>query len=130
MDDMNKDDMYIALSELALESWRLRQYTAGLLGRMIDGQVKKRGNSQLHRFDRRGKEALDRLGLELLDFTGESFDTGLPVYPINLNDFEGDIPLIIEMTLEPTIKVKDSADILHKGTVVVGGRSNEVLCGD
>ena len=67
---------------------------------------------------------LEKLGLEVLDFSGEKFDTGLPVYPINLNDFEADTDLIIEMMLEPTIKRKDSPEILKKGSVVVGRANN------
>lgn len=127
---MENDELYNEMADYVLESWRLRQYTANLLSMVVNSQQRKRGMNQISRFDKRGTVALEKLGMEVLDFSGEKFDTGLPVYPINLNDFEADTDLIIEMMLEPTIKRKDSPEILKKGSVVVGRANNEVLCGN
>lgn len=127
---MEKTDFYGDIADYVFESWRLRQYTADLVGKVINSQIQKRGFNQIRRFDKHSTAALEKLGVEVLDFTGEKFDTGLPVYPINLDDFQPDTKLVVEMMLEPTIKKKDSAEILKKGAVVVGRANNEVLCGD
>ena len=128
--DVHAEDFYLELADYAAEGWRLCQYTKALLGKVLNPQIQKRGMNQVKRFDKHSSAALEKLGIEVLDFAGEVYNTGLPVYPINLEDFEAEDELRVEVTLEPTIKRLNSAEILKKGSVVVGRINNEILCGN
>ena len=61
--------------------------------------------------------------MEVVDFTGAEFETGLPIAPINLADFAADDELIVEAMLEPTIKLANSSEIIKPGSAVLR-RSN------
>ena len=119
------EDFYLKLADYAAEGWRLCQYTKALVSKVLNPQIQKRGMNQVKRFDKHSTAALEKLGIEVL-----VYNTGLPVYPINLEDFEAEDQLRVEVTLEPTIKKLNSAEILKKGSVVVGRINNEILCGN
>ena len=75
---------------------------------------------QVVRFDKHLQTTLDALNLQILDFTGEEFEAGLPILPINLGDFCANDVLFVEVMMEPTIKIADTAEIVKKGAVVLG----------
>ena len=62
--------------------------------------------------------------MEVWDFTSEEFETGLPITPINLDDFAANENLFVEAMLEPTIKIADEATIVKKGAAVLGRRNS------
>lgn len=108
--------------EMIIESWRLYHYTDDLIHRIANAKVQKRGQNQIVRFEKHMKEAMDKLQIEIIDFTGQDYVTELPIHPINLDDFSSEDTLFVEVTMEPTIKRKDSAEIIRPGIVVVGRR--------
>lgn len=122
MSDLEEKDIMNGILEMLTESWRLYHYTDDLVQRLVDVRMKKRGQNQIARFEKRMNAAMDKFQLELVDFAGQDYVTELPVRPINLDDFSGEDHLFIEVTLEPTIKKKKSAEIIHTGVVVVGRR--------
>jgi hypothetical protein len=108
------------LLAMITESYRLREYTNDLVQRIYDPKIRKKGENQICRFDKFFFNGLQKMGIQLLDFTGTKYDTGMAATPINLDDFNEDEELFVEAMLEPTIKVADSADILKKGIAVLG----------
>ena len=84
------ENFYLELEDYAAEGWRLCQYTKALVSKVLNPQIQKRGMNQVKRFDKHSTAALEKLGIEVLDFAGEVYNTGLPVYPINLEDFEAE----------------------------------------
>ena len=62
--------------------------------------------------------------MQILDFTGEEFEAGLPILPINLGDFCANDVLFVEVMMEPMIKVADTAEIVKKGAVVLGRKDS------
>lgn len=84
-----------------------------------DAKFQRKIFKQVVRFDKYFLAATEIFGVEVLDFTGEEFETGLPIMPINLSDFAADENLIVEAMLEPTIKVADSAEIVKCGAAVL-----------
>ena len=117
MDEKNLN----AVAELLAEGWRLNHFTKNLT-RFADEKLKRKIDNQVARFDKKFVRAAAELGLEVVDFTGLDFETGLPIEPINLADFAADENLFVEAMLEPTIKRKDSAEIVKLGTAVLGRR--------
>ena len=80
-------------------------------------KVDKKIRNHSERFDKYFKKYLEELQLEVVDLTNQPYQSELPIEPMNLDQFNGDKPLIIEAMVEPTIKVKDSIEILQKGKV-------------
>lgn len=80
-------------------------------------KVDKKIRNHSERFDKYFKKYLEGLQLEVVDLTNQPYQSELPIEPMNLDQFNGDKPLIIEAMVEPTIKVKDSIEILQKGKV-------------
>ena len=108
-----------AVVDLLSESWRLNQFTKKL-SNLANEKLKKKILNQVARFDKHFQAATEEFGLEVLDFTGADFETGLPVMPINLADFTAEENLFVEAMLEPTIKVANSAEIIKRGAAVLG----------
>lgn len=117
---ITEDNEIQSVSVILAEGWRLQKFTANLMSYIPDPRWQKKWQNQVIRYNKHTKAAAEKLGIELVDFTGELFTDGLPVYPINLSDFSPEEELIVEMMMEPTIKVKDSTEIVHKGPVVLG----------
>ena len=111
-----------AVADLLTEGWRLNQFTKNLTHFAVDEKLKRKIENQVARFNKKFVRVAAELGLEVVDFTGEEFETGLPITPINLADFAADEILFVEAMLEPTIKRKDSAEIVKIGTAVLGRR--------
>lgn len=111
-----------AVAELLTESWRLNRFTKNLT-RFADEKLTRKIDNQVARFDKKFFRAASELDLEVLDFTGAEFETGLPIEPINLSDFAAEENLFVEAMLEPAIKRKDSAEIVKLGVAVLGRRN-------
>ncbi len=106
--------------DYVVEAWRLNTFMNELVNKISESQIKKRGINKLSTFQKHTDSAMKKMGIEILDFTGVEYEIGLPVNPINLSDYPGEEVLIIEMMMEPVIKKSGSADIIRRGTVVVG----------
>ena len=65
----------------------------------------------------------DFLGIEMPSYEGMEYEIGLPVDPLNLEDFEKSDRLYIETVLEPVIKKRDSSEIIRNGKVILGVHS-------
>lgn len=114
----NKEQM-ASLLNLAVEAYRLRSFTEGVSSCLMDARLSKRAINVFTRFDKHFTESLASLGIELLDFTGRTYDIGLPVHPINLDDFSAEESLVIEMMIEPVIKEYGTPHILKPGVVAL-----------
>lgn len=110
---------FSAVIDLLTESWRLNQFTKKLI-QIADAKFQRKISNQVARFDKHFLSATEIWGLEILDFTGEEFETGLPIIPINLSDFAANENLIVEAMFEPTIKVAGSTEIIKYGAAVLG----------
>ena len=73
----------------------------------------------IRNFKKEPSTKLNALNLNVVNFTGEKYEPGLPILPINLGDFNADDELVIEMMIEPTIKIADTAEIVRKGAAVL-----------
>lgn len=110
-----------AIVDLLTESWRLSQATRKLAIKLADDKIKKKTLNQVSRFDKHFQAATEEFGLEVLDFTGAEFETGLPISPINLDDFAANENLSVEAMLEPTINAAtlDAAKMAGLGKVAL-----------
>lgn len=116
------EEMQQGVVTMAVEAYRLNAFVKSLVPRIADERLLKRLTNQIARFDKMFAEGLNTAGLEWIDVTGHEYDPGLPVEPINMEEFTENDELIIEVMLEPVVKIKDSTEIIKKGIVVLGGK--------
>ena len=115
----SNEKSFNAVVDLLTESWRLNRFTKNL-AKHADAKLQKKISNQVARFDKHFLAATEIFGIEVLDFTGKDFEEGLPIMPINLDDFAAEENLIVETMLEPTIKIVNSAKIIKHGAAVLG----------
>lgn len=112
-------EKFQSVVNLIVEGWRFNRYAKNLSERIADAKVQKKFFNQIARFEKNLQTTLSSLNLSILDFTGEDFEDGLPILPINLGDFSADDKLIVEVMMEPTVKFEDSAKIIRKGAAIL-----------
>lgn len=90
------------LARLAVEFWRLlRAYDR--LSANVEGDAGARSSAQSRYAANRLHCVLGEAGLRLVVFDGQPYQPGLPVRPLNAEDFAEDDGLFVAMTNEPTI---------------------------
>ncbi len=84
-------------------------------------QIKKMdmAYSRLHK---KIEQYCDFLQIEMPSYEGMDYEIGLPIDPLNLEDFEEGEKVFIETMLEPVIKVKGSSEIIRNGKAILGSR--------
>ena len=103
------------LKDIAVEAWRLERILAKLLS-TLDCKEQSRYASKIRWFVKSTYTALDEAGLKLVDYEGHPYDSGIPVTPINLDDFAEDDVLYISQMIEPII-IDSNGNVVHTGTV-------------
>lgn len=118
---MNQDgeEKFNTLVDLIVESWRFNRFAQNFVENTDDPKFQKRAFNQIKRLENSVQSALEAYNLNVVNFTGEKYEPGLPILPINLGDFNADDELVIEMMIEPTIKIADTAEIVRKGAAVL-----------
>ena len=119
MNNNAEEKKFNSIVDLIVESWRLNRFTKNLAEKTDNPKIQKRAFNQINRFEKSIQTALKTHNLSIVDFTGTPYETGLPILPINLGDFNAEDKLVIEMMLEPTIKIADTAEIVRKGAAVL-----------
>lgn len=104
------------LIDLAIENWRLSRVFQKVLAKLDAGEA-ARYASQLRYSQRKMEESLEAAGLKLVNLEGHPFDPGMAADPVNLDDFEPDVPLLVEQMLEPIIM--STTGLKKSGTVVL-----------
>ena len=89
------EEMQQGVVTMAVEAYRLNAFVKSLVPRIADERFLKRLTNQIARFDKTFAEGLNTAGLEWIDFTGHEYDPGLPVEPINMEEFTENDELII-----------------------------------
>lgn len=81
---------------------------------------KKKIDLAYNRMDRVIQKCCDELQIEIQNLEGMEYEIGLPVDPLNLEDFEGeDAKLYIDTMIEPVIKEKGSSTIIRNGKAIL-----------
>ena len=102
---------------LAVESWRFSR-TLIKITTKLDAGEQARYISQFSWFTKKIEEFLEDAGLRVVNVEGHSYDPGLAVTPLNIEDFKSDDTLIVNQMLEPII-MKDEV-LMRTGIVTLG----------
>jgi hypothetical protein len=105
------------IADLLVEEYRFMRSYLSITDRLFDDE-KKRYKSTYEFHKKKLAEITKELNLNLVTFDGKDYDVGLPVTPLNTDEFEQSDKLIIEQTIEPTII--NNAGVVRLGTVILG----------
>ncbi len=104
------------LIDLAIENWRLARMFQRVLANLDAGEA-DRYTGQLRYSQRKTEEALATAGLRLVNLEGQPFDPGMAADPVNLGDFDSEVPLLVDQMLEPIIM--GTTGLKKTGTVIL-----------
>jgi hypothetical protein len=110
------DRLISSLADIAAESFRLRRVFMRAVRNADAGEYKKYV-SQFSWFEKKVDKALKEAGLSVVDLSGQRYDPGMAVTPLNLDDFDPDTELVIDRMMEPVIMKEDR--LIRTGTVIL-----------
>lgn len=105
-----------AVLTMAVEGWRFARISTRVLQK-LDASDQARYAGQLRYFVRHIEETLAGAGLRLVDLQGQSYDAGLPVVALNLDEFGPSERLEVDQMLEPILMGPEG--VLRTGTVML-----------
>lgn len=109
-------DYQRAIVEIAVESWRFIKTSQRVLEK-VDVQDKQKFVSKYNWYIKKLDDALDSVGLKLVNLENTRFNHGVAVSPLNLDDFSEEDILIIDQMLEPIIMGPNG--VVKMGTVML-----------
>lgn len=113
-------DQYIkAITEIAVEEWRFRR-TFERIAKMLDDTDSQKFKSQYSWFSKKVATALNTAGLSVVNFEEQDYDAGMPVFALNLDDFEPNESLVVSQMIEPVIMADNK--VRKTGTVILRRR--------
>jgi hypothetical protein len=115
---VNLEALGKSLIELATNAWRIRTRLTDPASREPREDINKEDIKKLHRFLEAIFTALNEVGLEVKDRTGEIFDYGLPEQVVSAQPQLGLTKELIIETIRPTIYW--NSQIAQQGEVVIG----------
>ncbi len=106
-----------SIIDIAKEAFRFRNVFLSILSSKVDPFEQSRYYSQFGWFFKKIEEALELANMKLVDFTGKPYDAGMPVTPLNIEDFNEDDILYIGQMVTPIIM--GNREIVSMGTVLL-----------
>lgn len=114
--ETSKPSMLNTIAEFAVEEYRFMRTYISAVSKLYD-EEKKRYISAYAFHESKVYELLDKFELRALFFDGQDYDEGLPVTPLNLEEFDIADQLIVEQTFDPAII--SNGNIVRQGTVIL-----------
>lgn len=111
------DSLLSSIADISNEAYRFKRVFMRAISK-LDSDAQSKYSSQFAWFTKRVDKAVENAGLRIVDLTGQEFDPGMAVTPLNIEDFDADDQLYIEQMMEPVIMKDDQ--ILKTGTVMLG----------
>lgn len=94
------------------------------MGNIPDAKTRKM-NIAMNRMDKKITQLCEKANIAIVEkeYENMEYDVGIPVDPLNLDDFEKDDKLFIGTLLEPTIKEKGTGNVIRNGkAILVAGK--------
>jgi hypothetical protein len=114
--DESKPNLQASIIDIAVEAWRFRRVFSSAISK-LDAAESSRYFNQYHYFFKKVESALENANLDIINVEGQKYDIGLPVSPLNMEEFSQEDNLVIEQMIEPIIM--DSGKVVKPGTVIL-----------
>lgn len=117
----SQDEMLEALIEIVIGEYRFSNSLQKVVSEIEDIHQKKRIQSQYGWLEKTISKAVGIANISIVDLTGEDYDPGMAVTPLNIEDFSLDDALFVDKTIEPIILV--NGELKKTGTVILGEKN-------
>ena len=113
-----------AMVEFASENWRFQQCLLRAT-ELMDPMDAERLINQYLWYQRKVTAVLEEAGIKVVDLTGQDYDIGMAITPLNLDDFpeRPDMKYKIEQMVEPI--VMERGEVRRTGTVMLSEELKE-----
>ena len=91
-----------AAISLVIESWHLAKIFERAITQM-NAAESKRYTSQLRWFIKETEKTLEDIGLRIVNVEGSPYDPGMAATPVNIEDFDANDALVVNLMIEPII---------------------------
>lgn len=106
-----------AIADFLVEDFRFRRSFLSAINKLYPEEAKKYESSYVFH-QNKIIELSKKAKLQLVTFDGQEYNEGLPVTPLNADEFSSVDNLVVFQTIEPTI-VTNNGDIVHQGTIIL-----------
>ena len=116
------------IADFLVEDYRFCRSFESAIKKVDNEELKKRYLSSYAFHSDRIKEFVGKAHLQIIIFDGVDYDEGLPVTPLNADEFTYTDNLLVTQTIEPTILNADSQHqniILHQGTAILSKKQSK-----
>ncbi len=106
------------LIEVAVASWRFARLFSHVLGKLDEAESVRYSNQRRY-YSKRLEEGLRAADISLVNLEGQSYDTGMPVSVVNIDDFGPDDrdQLLVDQMVEPILMGQEG--LLRAGSIMV-----------
>ena len=112
--EMSIEEHKEVVINLATESWRLAKVFE-LAITQLNVDKPRRYTSRIEWFIKKAEESLESTGLRLVNLEGQPYDPGMAAAPVNIEEFDIDDPLEVNLMVEPIIM--DGITLVKRGKV-------------
>lgn len=117
MDNEQELKIIGSIATVSSEAYRFSR-TLDKAIKKLDMDDQKRIANRYSWFSRKIDDMMNEIGMRMILYEKVPYDVGMPITPINIDEFGSDDRLLILYTIEPTIMQGDR--IFKTGTVVLG----------
>lgn len=117
----SQEEMLEALIEIVVGEYRFKNSLQKIISSIDDIHQKKKIQSQYGWLEKSILKAMSIANISIVDLTGEDYDPGMAVTPLNIEDFSLDDDLVVDKMIEPIILI--DGNLKKTGTVMLGRKS-------
>ena len=100
-----------------MESWRFCKLFDQLVSKLpVDEQKRYLGRGEWYR--KQLSRVIDIIGYKFVDLSGEKYNQGMAVTPLNITEFPTEVILIVDYMIEPIIVDKEG-NLVKTGTAML-----------
>ncbi len=100
-----------------MESWRFYKLFDQLISK-LPGEEQKRYLGRVEWYKKQLSRVIETMGYKFIDLSGEQYNQGMAVTPLNITEFTAEAMLIVDYMIEPIIVDMDG-NLVKMGTAML-----------
>ena len=114
-DNMEKNNK--TMLDFIAESWRFSKLFAQAIAK-LSAEEQRRYSGRLDWYSKQLNKTLEHYGYKFVEPVGEAYNPGMPLTPLNIDEFATDEQVVIAYMMEPIIMDK-AGNVIKAGTAVL-----------
>lgn len=105
------------LLQLMVESWRFSRVFDKALA-LLDTPIQKKFSGRVLWYRKQLNDALTKTGYQMPEYDGAVYEPGLPLTPLNADDFAAEDYLVVDYMIEPVLLDREG-NVVRYGTAML-----------